>query len=228
MFPAGKSKQMGKWWTLRHKKRRAGCERSNYYIEQWKETDYWKSASAGNRNAGDKTYTIAGAAREESGVPEEDITLVAEQTGVSKEKAKEALEKNNGILQRQWWAWKNNCLRSPIQKILKFFGLALRLKVRRVNCLIKKQFYAFESCACAFMSTTGALTSITWEFGRRLLRLVNYRRFSEVLLSASASESTVLPEAVSCRKLKAIPRGGCDVRKRRKRGRVKGIIPVNV
>jgi nascent polypeptide-associated complex subunit alpha len=45
---------------------------------------------------GNKTYTIAGNAREESGVPDEDVTMVAESAGVSKEKAKEALTKSNG------------------------------------------------------------------------------------------------------------------------------------
>jgi len=45
---------------------------------------------------GTKTYTIAGEAKEESGVPEEDIAMVAEQTNVSKEKAKKALEEANG------------------------------------------------------------------------------------------------------------------------------------
>lgn len=45
---------------------------------------------------GTKTYTIAGNAKEVSGVPDEDVEMVAEQTGVSKEKAKEALEESNG------------------------------------------------------------------------------------------------------------------------------------
>ncbi|MCX6803729.1 MAG: nascent polypeptide-associated complex protein [Candidatus Diapherotrites archaeon] len=45
---------------------------------------------------GNKTYTIAGKVIEESGVPEEDIQLVAEQANVSKEEAKSALEENNG------------------------------------------------------------------------------------------------------------------------------------
>ncbi|MFA6065532.1 MAG: nascent polypeptide-associated complex protein [archaeon] len=45
---------------------------------------------------GNKTYTIAGNAIEESGVPDEDIAMVAEQTGCSKENAKKALEAANG------------------------------------------------------------------------------------------------------------------------------------
>ena len=45
---------------------------------------------------GNKTFTVAGNATEESGVPQEDIDLVAEQTGVSKENAKKALEAANG------------------------------------------------------------------------------------------------------------------------------------
>ncbi len=45
---------------------------------------------------GTKTYTIAGTAKEESGVPEEDIQMVAESAGVTKEKAKQALTENNG------------------------------------------------------------------------------------------------------------------------------------
>jgi len=45
---------------------------------------------------GNKTYTIAGKEIEEGGVPEEDIQMVAEQTGASKENAKKALEETNG------------------------------------------------------------------------------------------------------------------------------------
>jgi nascent polypeptide-associated complex subunit alpha len=45
---------------------------------------------------GNKTYTIAGNAVEESGIPQEDIELVAEQSGASKEQAKKALEETNG------------------------------------------------------------------------------------------------------------------------------------
>lgn len=45
---------------------------------------------------GTKTYTIGGNATEEAGVPDEDIAMVAEQAGVSKEKAKKALEENEG------------------------------------------------------------------------------------------------------------------------------------
>ncbi len=45
---------------------------------------------------GNKTFTVAGNAREESGVPEEDIQMVMESAGVSKEKAKEALVESNG------------------------------------------------------------------------------------------------------------------------------------
>ena len=48
---------------------------------------------------GKKTYTIVGTPREESKeleIPEEDIEMVAEQANVSKEKAKKALEKNDG------------------------------------------------------------------------------------------------------------------------------------
>ncbi|MBS3058922.1 MAG: nascent polypeptide-associated complex protein [Candidatus Diapherotrites archaeon] len=46
---------------------------------------------------GQKTYTVMGTAKEESkGFPEEDIEMVAEQANVSKEKAKKALEKNDG------------------------------------------------------------------------------------------------------------------------------------
>ncbi len=45
---------------------------------------------------GEKTYTIAGATREVSGVPQEDIDMVAEAAGVSKEEAKKALIESNG------------------------------------------------------------------------------------------------------------------------------------
>jgi len=48
---------------------------------------------------GKKTYTIMGEEREEKGkkeVPQEDIGMVVEQTGASKEKARKALEKNDG------------------------------------------------------------------------------------------------------------------------------------
>ena len=48
---------------------------------------------------GQKIYTVIGEAREErgaQGIPEEDVALVAEKTGTTKEKAKRALEKANG------------------------------------------------------------------------------------------------------------------------------------
>lgn len=48
---------------------------------------------------GQKIYTVIGEAKEEKGeegIPEEDIKLVAEKTGASKEKARKALEKANG------------------------------------------------------------------------------------------------------------------------------------
>jgi nascent polypeptide-associated complex subunit alpha len=52
---------------------------------------------------GQKTYQISGRPRiierkekEEEGITEEDINLVAEQTGKSKEEAKKALEQTNG------------------------------------------------------------------------------------------------------------------------------------
>ncbi len=48
---------------------------------------------------GQKTYTVAGTVEEvtsESGIPQEDIMLVAQQTGVSEEEAKKALEDCNG------------------------------------------------------------------------------------------------------------------------------------
>ena len=53
---------------------------------------------------GQKTYQISGRPRiierkekvEEEGIPEEDINLVAEQTGKSKEQAKKALEQTKG------------------------------------------------------------------------------------------------------------------------------------
>ncbi len=46
---------------------------------------------------GEKTYTVMGEAREEEkGIPSEDIEMVVAQAGVSKEKAKKALEKASG------------------------------------------------------------------------------------------------------------------------------------
>ena len=45
---------------------------------------------------GNKTFTIAGNPREESGVPDEDVQMVAESAGVTKDKAKKALEEANG------------------------------------------------------------------------------------------------------------------------------------
>ena len=46
---------------------------------------------------GQKTYTVMGKAREEqAGLPGEDIEMVAESAGVSKEKAKKALEGTKG------------------------------------------------------------------------------------------------------------------------------------
>ncbi len=45
---------------------------------------------------GQKTYTIMGEAREETGTSEEDLKLVMEQTGATKKQAEEALKKSNG------------------------------------------------------------------------------------------------------------------------------------
>jgi len=46
---------------------------------------------------GQKTYTVIGNAREEAGeIPKEDIKMVAEQTSVSEEESKKALEENDG------------------------------------------------------------------------------------------------------------------------------------
>ncbi|MFA6268362.1 MAG: nascent polypeptide-associated complex protein [archaeon] len=45
---------------------------------------------------GTKTYTIAGEEKEITGVPAEDIEMVAEQAGVLREEAKNALTETNG------------------------------------------------------------------------------------------------------------------------------------
>ena len=45
---------------------------------------------------GQKTYTIMGETITETSIPQEDIKMVAESAEVSEEKAKEALEENNG------------------------------------------------------------------------------------------------------------------------------------
>lgn len=45
---------------------------------------------------GKKTYTLIGEAKEEDNIPSEDIQMVAEQTGATKEEAKAALEETNG------------------------------------------------------------------------------------------------------------------------------------
>ena len=47
---------------------------------------------------GKKTYTVMGTEKKEAGIPEEDIKMVAEQTGKSEEEAKKALEECNGDL----------------------------------------------------------------------------------------------------------------------------------
>ena len=45
---------------------------------------------------GQKTYTVMGETFEESSIPDEDIKMVAEQTGKSEDEAKAALEENDG------------------------------------------------------------------------------------------------------------------------------------
>jgi len=45
---------------------------------------------------GQKTFQIMGEVREETGIPEEDIQMVIDATGKSKEEARKALEKENG------------------------------------------------------------------------------------------------------------------------------------
>ncbi|MCD4666473.1 nascent polypeptide-associated complex protein [archaeon] len=45
---------------------------------------------------GEETFQIVGDYQEESNISEEDIKMVVEQSGVSEEKAREVLEKNDG------------------------------------------------------------------------------------------------------------------------------------
>ena len=45
---------------------------------------------------GQKTFQIMGEVKEETGIPEEDIKMVIDATGKSKEDARKALEKENG------------------------------------------------------------------------------------------------------------------------------------
>ena len=47
---------------------------------------------------GQESFQISGNTTEQTGISESDIQTVMEKTGVSKEKAKKALEKNNGDL----------------------------------------------------------------------------------------------------------------------------------
>ena len=47
---------------------------------------------------GQKTYTVLGTETKETGIPEEDVKMVADQTGKSEEEAKKALEEANGDL----------------------------------------------------------------------------------------------------------------------------------
>jgi len=47
---------------------------------------------------GQKTYTVLGEERRESSIPEEDIKMVAAQSGKSEEEARKALEECNGDL----------------------------------------------------------------------------------------------------------------------------------
>ncbi len=46
---------------------------------------------------GQKTYTVVGkAVKEDAGIPESDVKMVAEQAGVSEKEARKALEETNG------------------------------------------------------------------------------------------------------------------------------------
>ncbi len=45
---------------------------------------------------GKKTYTVMGETVKEASIPEEDVKMVAEQAGISEEKARKALEENDG------------------------------------------------------------------------------------------------------------------------------------
>ena len=45
---------------------------------------------------GKKTYTLIGEATEEENIPQEDIDMVSDQTGKTKEEAKKALEETKG------------------------------------------------------------------------------------------------------------------------------------
>ncbi|MCX6801010.1 MAG: nascent polypeptide-associated complex protein [Candidatus Diapherotrites archaeon] len=98
MFPGGiNPKQMGKMMRqMGIKSEDLEAEEIVIKLKNGKKLIFKEPQVQSIEMQGTKTYTVIGNPSEESGVPEEDVKMVAEQTGASKEKAKKALEESNG------------------------------------------------------------------------------------------------------------------------------------
>ena len=98
MFPGGiNPKQMGKMMRqMGIRSEDLEAEKVEIKLKNGKKLIFKEPQVQSIEMQGTKTYTIMGNPSEESGVPEEDVKMVAEQANVPKEKAKKALEESKG------------------------------------------------------------------------------------------------------------------------------------
>ncbi|MFA5357810.1 MAG: nascent polypeptide-associated complex protein [archaeon] len=98
MFPGGiNPKQMGKMMRqMGIKNEDLEVEEITMKLKNGKKLVFKEPQVQSIEMQGTKTYTVMGNPSEESGVPDDDVEMVAEQANVSKEKAKKALEESNG------------------------------------------------------------------------------------------------------------------------------------
>jgi len=98
MFPGGMNpKNMGRMMRqLGIKNEELNAKQVEILLVDGKKLVFDKPSVQLMEMQGQKTYTIIGNPKEESSIPNEDIEMVVEQTGKSKEEAKKALEENDG------------------------------------------------------------------------------------------------------------------------------------
>ena len=98
MFPGGMNpKQMGKMMKqMGIKNEDLDTKEVVITLEDGKKLIFEKPSVNVIEMQGQKTYTISGSAKTETSIPEDDVKMVAQQANVSEEKAREALEENDG------------------------------------------------------------------------------------------------------------------------------------
>lgn len=98
MFPGGVNpKQMAQMMRqMGIKVEEINAEKVIFELDTGKKLVFSKPQIQAMAMQGKKTYTLIGEPTEETTIPENDIKMVAEQTGKTIQEAKKALEKTNG------------------------------------------------------------------------------------------------------------------------------------